>query len=183
MNRRKVNDSVLSQMLSEGKTQAEIAAYFKVSRAAICKKLKRLQSLNPPESFRQLTQKEQSFALALAQGKSQTKAALDAFECSSLKSAKALGSEVANRGDVRQAVNDLLEAKGLGREYRFQKLKSFVEHSDVGVGLAALREACKIGDDYPAQKNMNMNLTANISVVDMSKYIIKYDDNGNKIDD
>lgn len=173
MNRRKVNDSVLSQMLTEGRSQSEIAEHFKVSRAAICKKLKRLQALNPPESFRQLTPKEQSFALALAEGKSKTKAALDSFECSSLKSAKALGSEVAGRDDVRLAVSELLEAKGLGREYRFQKLKSFVEHSDAGIGLSALREACKIGDDYPAQKNMNMNLTAAISPVDMSKYMLQ----------
>lgn len=172
MNRRKINDSLLTQMLSEGRTYKEIGAAMGVSAPAICKRAKKLQVLTPPASFKQLSPKEQSFALAIVEGKSQTKAAIDAFECSSLQSAKALGSEVANREDVRLAVSELLEAKGLGRSYRFEKLKSFVEHSDAGIGLSALKEACKIGDDYPATKSVNLNLTQSFITYDnIPKYM------------
>jgi len=90
---RKTNDSLILQMLQEGKTQKEIAEHFNVSCAAICKRVKKL-SVKMPESLERLTQKEQKFAIAIAEGKTQTQGALNSHECSSLDSAKSMGYQL-----------------------------------------------------------------------------------------
>lgn len=153
MKRRKVNDQELLAMIESGKSQKAAAQYFGVSEAAISKRLKRLAP--PPESLQRLTQKEQTFVIAVADGKSRTAAAMEAYDVSSRESAKALQNTLMKNPEIRTAIQDLMESKGLGREYRVEKLKSFVEHPDPGIGLSALKEACKIGDDYPAAKSVH----------------------------
>ena len=70
---RKTDDNVILQLLSEGRTQKSIAEHFGVSPAAICKRVKKLMN-KKPESFERLTEREQKFAIGIAEGKNQTQA-------------------------------------------------------------------------------------------------------------
>ena len=99
---RKVDDNIVLQLLREGKNQRQIAEYFQVSPVAICKRLKKI--LPKPKSLDNLTPKEQKFAIAVAEGKSRTQAALDSFDVSSRASAKAMQIALMEKDDVRLAI-------------------------------------------------------------------------------
>ena len=144
---RKTDDKAILQMLNEGKKQKEIAEYFNVSGAAICKRVKRIFG-KKPESFENLTEKEQKFALAIAEGKTQTQAALDSHECSSMDSAKSMGHQLMQKSDIQTAVAELMQEEGLTRRYRVQKLKSHIDHPDPNISLKGLDQSWKLEGAY-----------------------------------
>jgi hypothetical protein len=119
---KKIDDNILQQMLSEGKTQTEMAKHFGVSCAAICKKIKRLQKSVPPESFERLSDKEKRFVLAKLEGKSTTQAAVSSFDVGSLASAKSIGQRLMHDVDVNTAIVDLMAQEGIGRRVRIKRL-------------------------------------------------------------
>jgi DNA-binding CsgD family transcriptional regulator len=103
---RRIDDRILLEMYDDGKgkSQKEIAEYFGVSGPAICKRLKRLTA--PPEEplkIESLTAKERTFCLEMAAGKSQTQAALTAYDVSNRESAKSLGHTLMKNGDIQEA--------------------------------------------------------------------------------
>jgi len=150
MGRRIIDDTILLEMLKEGKMQKEIAEYFKVSPVAICKRLKRL--FPPPESLEALTDKEKQFAIERAGGRNATQAALKAFECSSMQSAKVIGSQLMDKPEVQIAINDLMEMKGIGREFRVERLGDHIRSFDPVVSLKALDMGFKLAGDEEAAK-------------------------------
>jgi len=154
---RKTDDNVILQMLREGKTQKEIAEHFGVSPAAICKRCKKLLG-KKPESFDRLTKRQQKFALAISEGKTQTQAALDSHECSSLDSDKNVGSQLMARPDIQTAVAELMQEEGLTRRYRVQKLKGHVDAADPNVSLKALDQSWKLDGAY-TEKHVHVHTT------------------------
>lgn len=144
---RKTDDKVIMQMLREGKSQKEIAEHFDVSGAAICKRVKKIVD-KIPASFENLTAKEQRFVLSISEGKTQTQAALDSHECSSLDSAKSMGYQLMKKPDIQTAVSELMQEEGLTRRYRVQKLKLHVDHPDPNVSLKALDQSWKLDSAY-----------------------------------
>lgn len=152
MAQRKVNDEILLQLLREGKNQREIADHFQVSPVAICKRLKRI--LPKPQSLELLTPKEQKFAVAVAEGKSRTQAALDSFDCTSRDSAKALQNTLMKKDDVKIAIAELMEIFGMNRPYRINKLKSHVDNADPGISLKALEQTFKLDSSFAPEKNI-----------------------------
>ena len=64
MAKKKIDDEVLHKMIEEGKPQKEMAQFFRVSDAAISKRIKRLTQEEPPESFKSLSPGEKKFVLA-----------------------------------------------------------------------------------------------------------------------
>jgi predicted transcriptional regulator len=173
MRQRKTDDEVILKMLREGKTQKEIAKHFGVSPVAIHKRVKRL--LPPPESLRNLTEKEQKFALSVAGGKTQTQAALDSYDVTSTESAKVIGSQLMSKPEVRQAVDELMEFHGLSRSYRVRRLKGHVDNRDPNVSLKALDMSFKLDNSYPPARNINLNASVDLSPVDLSKYRNHYE--------
>ena len=150
---RKTDDNIILQMLREGKSQKEIAEHFEVSPAAICKRVKKINAvLRVEKSLEGLTDKQKNFALAIAEGKTQTQAALDSHECSSLDSAKNLGSQLMARPDIQTAVAELLQEEGLTRRYRVRKLKGHVDHVDPNVSLKALDQSWKLDGAYKEEQ-------------------------------
>ena len=160
---RKTDDKVILQMLHEGKTQKEVAEHFNVSGAAICKRVKKLLN-KKPESFERLTKKEQKFSLSVAEGKTQTQAALDSHECSSLDSAKSMGYQLMQKPDIQTAVAELMQEEGLTRRYRVQRLKSHIDHPDPNVSLKGLDQSWKLDGAYAAEKHVHV-----VSYTDMTK--------------
>lgn len=156
MNRRKINDELLQEMLSEGKTYKEIGAAMGVSAAAICKRLQRIQAQTPPESLRALTQKEQHFAMALSRGLTQTQAALAAFDCSSLSSAKSIGSQLANKPEIKMALSELMETH-LPQHYRIRKLRNHSDNPDPVISLKALDLSWKLDGSYAPEKHVEIH--------------------------
>ena len=153
---RKTDDNVILQMLREGKTQKEIAEHFDVSPAAICKRVKKLLG-KKPESLERLTEKEQKFALAISEGKTQTQAALDSHDCSSLDSAKSMGYQLMQKPDIQTAVAEIMQETGLTRRYRVQKLKTHIDHPDPNVSLKGLDQSWKLDGAY-TEKHVNVHM-------------------------
>ena len=148
---RKTDDNVILKILREGKTQKAIAEHFNVSGAAICKRVKKLLS-KKPESFERLTKKEQKFALAISEGKTQTQAALDSHECSSLDSAKSMGYQLMQKPDIQTAVAEIMQEQGLTRRYRVQRLKTHIDHPDPNVSLKGLDQSWKLDGAYKEEQ-------------------------------
>ena len=148
---RKTDDNIILEMIEEGHTQKAIAKHFSVSPAAISKRLKKLLG-RKPESFERLTEKQQKFALAIAEGKTQTQAALNSHECSTLDSAKNLGSQLMARPDIQTAVAELMQEEGLTRRYRVQKLRTHIDHPDPNVSLKGLDQSWKLDGAYKEEQ-------------------------------
>ena len=145
---RKTNDEEILRLLREGRNQKEIAKHFNVSPAAICKRVKRLQPIEEPESFKNLSQKEKKFALEIAEGKTQTEAALNSFDVTSRDSAKSIGSELMAKPDIQMAVSELMQQEGLTKRYRVRKLKEHIDHKDPNVSLKGLDQSWKLDGEY-----------------------------------
>ncbi len=155
MQRRKFDDNHLLSLLKAGNNQKEAAKLLGVSQAAITKRLKRL--VPPPESLQKLTPKEQKFAIAVAQGKTKTQACLETFDVNSRDSAKTLGTTRMKKADVREAISDLMDQKGLTQEYRVEKLKGHVDNLDPNISLKALDQSWKLDGSYAPEKHLNLN--------------------------
>ena len=151
---RKIDINELEQMLKQGMPKMKIAEHFKVTPAAITKACKKLMSI--PESFASLTDKQKKFALSIAQGKTATQSALDAYECSSRKSAKVLGANLMADPDMRAAIADILAEEGLTKRYRIQRLKHCVDHKDPTVCLKGLDMSFKLDGSYAPEKQINL---------------------------
>lgn len=159
-------DQELLDMHRKGFTRHQMSEHFGVSTTAINKRLKRL--LIPTTVILDkynLTEKERLFVTEKASGKTNAIAVMSAYDVASKESAKAMGTKLMDKPDVRLAIDDLMEAQGLGRAYRVQKLKGFVEHPDPNIGLKALQTAMKAGRDFPEQQ---VNITnQNISIYEI----------------
>lgn len=160
---RKTDDNQILQMLREGKTQAEMARIVGVSAVAIHKRLKRI--IPKPESLDKLTQKEQKFALAIAEGKSRISACMEAFDVSTRESAKALQNALMQKDDIKIAIRDLMQIYGLTRGYRIHKLKALVDHVDPVIQLKALDTSFKLDGLYNEKDTPN-EIKIRIVVVD-----------------
>ena len=149
---RLIDDKAMLEMLDQGLSQKQVAGHFKVSEAAVSKRLKRLRAYQLPESFDKLTLKQQKFALSVAEGKSQTTAAMEAFDCADRTSGKALGSRMMKDPDVSIAIQDLLHQEGLGRRDRIRRLKALVMSKDLSVAGKGLDMAFKIAGEYAPEQ-------------------------------
>lgn len=169
MRAKKIDDDKLLEMLQQGMQQKEIAQIMEVSAPAICQRLKRL--LPPPDSLKKLTEKERRFVLEKVKGKkTNTEAALLSYEVGSRESAKVIGSQLMDKPEIRKAIDDLMELKGYGREFRVEKLGQHMNNRDPNVSLKALDIGFKLANDYPPQRSINLNANLDITPVDVEKY-------------
>ena len=145
--KRRTDDSIILQMLEDGKQQKEIAAFFGVSAAAICKRVKRL---HPPESkaLNKLSAKEQKFAIAISEGKTQTEAAMSSFDVTTRDSAKSIGCRLMKQVDIQIAVSEIMQQQGLTRGYRVYKLKQHIDNPDPTVSLRGLDQSWRLDAAY-----------------------------------
>jgi len=158
MHKRKTDDNKILQLLNEGKTQKEIAEYFNVSPVAIHKRVKRICPPDLP-NFNELTEKEQTFCVEIAKGKTQTQAAMNSFEVSSMESAKVIGSQLMSRDKIKLSLEELMEHHGLTKSFRVQKLKTHVENRDPNVSLKALDQSWKLDGSYAPEKHLNVGIS------------------------
>ena len=149
---KKIDDEILHKMIEEGRPQREMARFFGVSDAAISKRIKRLNQSEPPESFKALSPGEKKFVIAKLEGKSGTAAALHAFNCGSIESAKTIGSRLSGDPDVQKAVHDLMHEEGIGRRRRVQRLRDVIEAKDLGIVAKGLDMANKLTGEYAPEK-------------------------------
>ena len=158
MNR--INSEKLLKLLEQGKSQKECALILGVSPPAVCRRLKRL--LPPPKSLEDLTDKERKFVNHVVKGKSKTQAALASHDCSSLASAKSMGTQLVNKPAIKMAIQDLMEFEGLGRQYRIRRLKSHVDSRDPATSLRGLDISFKL-DGYVEK---HLHVVADIEQID-----------------
>ena len=98
--------------------------------------------------WKKLSEKEQTFALAIAEGKTQTDAAMISFDVTTRDSAKSIGCRLMKQSDIQTAVSEIMQQEGLTRKYRVQKLKIHVDNRDPHVSLKALDQTWKLDNSY-----------------------------------
>jgi hypothetical protein len=147
-------------MVKQHKQQKEMAAFFGCSDAAISKRLKRL--IIPPESFEVLTDKEKKFVISKLSGKTNTAAAMDAYECTSLDSAKNLGSHLMQSQKIMDVIAEMSK-QGLTVPYRIGKLKTLIDHIDPNIIHKGLDMSFKLDGSYAPEKSLNLNINLDIS--------------------
>lgn len=168
---RKIIDAELINLAEAGTPQKDIAAHFRVSEAAISKRLKRLRQIAArPAILDKLTAKEERFVLLVVQGSNQTQAALNAFDVGSLDSAKSIGSRLMKDDDIKEAINTLMETEGLTRRYLIRKLKNHIDAPDPQVSIRGIDIGLKLHGAYPASVTKNMNINADITDADVSRW-------------
>ena len=151
---KRIDDAELLRMLREGKSQKEAAAHFGVSLVAICKRLKRI--LPQPADVlagHDLTEQQKRFVLAKAQGKTNTKAALQSYEVRSLESAKVIGSQLMDNPAIKTALKELVEHH-IPQNYRLKRLRGHVDHVDPVVSLKALDLSWKLDGSYSENREV-----------------------------
>lgn len=161
MKKRKIDDAILLEMVNEGKEQKEIAEYFGVSPSAVCQRVQRLLP-QMPESFEKLTPQQQKFVISKLEGKTNTQSAMDSYECTSLESAKAVGSNLMNNPKVTDAIAEMTQ-QGLTMHHRIGRLKYLIDHRDPNVVHKGLDMSFKLDGSYQPEKSMALNLNIEIS--------------------
>ena len=149
---RRTDNETIRRMKAEGKTGKSIAEYFGVSVAYICKRWKRIQPVKEPEIFSSLTGKQKKFVLAKAEGKSNTNAAMEAFEVTSRDSAKALGHNLMKDPDIDRAIQEIMCEEGLTRRHVIRRLKELVDCADGNIAIKGIDVANKLSGDYAPEK-------------------------------
>jgi len=168
---RKINDEDLLRMAGEGIEQKEIARRFGCAPPSISKRLKQLRAVAVrPAVLDALTPQQERYVMEVAAGKNQTQAALAAYECGSLDSAKTLGSRLAKNEVIQEAITAVMETEGLTRGVLVKRLKDHVEGKDASVSLKAVKTGLELHDAFPASKSVKMNINVDASPVDLSKY-------------
>ena len=168
---RKIDDKELLRLADGGTPQKDIAGLMGVSGPAISKRLKQLRSVAArPAVLDALTPQQERYVMEVASGKNQTQAALAAYECGSLDSAKTLGSRLAKNETIRDAITAVMETEGLTRGVLVKRLKDHVEGKDASVSLKAVKTGLELHDCFPASKSVKMNINVDCSPVDLSKY-------------
>ena len=165
------DDETLLKMHAEGAGLKEIAQHFDVSVVAVYKRLKRLTASNVIEEVQKkhgLTDKELSFAIEKARGKSNTQAVLTSqYEVSSDQSAKVIGSQLMDKPEIVRAIDELMEHHGLTKSYRIGKLKTHVDNKDPVVSLKALDMSFRLDASYPPTRNVSLSASTPIAPIDI----------------
>ncbi len=69
-----------------------------------------------PESFKNLSDKEQKFVLARVEGKNQTQAAKEAFKCTTDGSARSIGSQLSKNEDIQKSLSEIMQEEEIDKE-------------------------------------------------------------------
>ena len=166
--KRKIDDKRLLELHAEGKTCTELAKEFNCSIPAVSKRLAKLAMR--PTKIDSLTDKQAAFVKAVASGKSATAAAESCFDTTSRASAKEVGAKLMKLPQIQEALTECLDRHGLTRSYRVARLKEHVDCDDPAVSIKGLDMAFKLADEYPAAKTKNINVTAELDLIDLSSY-------------
>jgi hypothetical protein len=158
--RKIVNDIKLEELFKQGKSLKEIGRELGVSHVAVFKRVKRLGLVRLPESLENLTDKQRAFVVAVASGQSRTSAVMQTYDVTTRESAKALQKTLMKDPAIATAITDLMESKGIGRDYRVEKLKEHLDSKDPVISLKSLDMAFKIsGDEDAAKRNAQEEYT------------------------
>lgn len=180
MGRKIINDDKLKDLLKQGKSYRKIGKELGVSAVAICNRIKRLGLLALPKSLENLTHKEQKFALAMAEGKSRISAVMETYDVTSRESAKALQNTLMKNPEIRIAIDDLMEIKGIGRGFRIDKLGEHMKSHDPVISLKALDMGFKLSGDE-AEGKRDIKKDANLDFIDVDPIVFEFE-YGNKPD-
>ena len=134
-----VETDELLALSDQGLGIREIARRVGISPQAVSKRLSRFKQSEPPESLQHLTAKEVKFISELATGKTQTDAAMAAFDCTTRESAKVIGSRLMKETEINTALVDLMAQEGISKRTRVARMKEHI----LGVDSAA---SCKMLD-------------------------------------
>ena len=145
--RRLIDDEKLQELYRQGMPLKQIGEALGVSSVACHKRIRKLNLTKLPKSVESLTEKERNFCLAVVGGKSRINACMATYDVTSRESAKALQQTLMKNPAIRTSINDLMEAGGVGKVFRVEKLAEHMQSRDEMIALKALDMGMKIADD------------------------------------
>jgi hypothetical protein len=147
--RRLIDDANLIEKYKQGKSLKEIGKENNppVSHIAVFNRAKSLGLSRLPKSVESLTEKERNFCLAVVGGKSRINAVMETYDVTSRGSAKALQQTLMKNPAIKASISDLMEARGIGKVFRVEKLAEHLNSRDEMISLKSLDMACKLADD------------------------------------
>lgn len=153
MPRRKIiDDAKLIELFKQGKSLKQLGDELGVSHVAIHKRIRRLGLSQLPKSLGNLTEKEKQFCLTVASGQSRINAVMRTYDVTSRDSAKALQNTLMKNPGIKMAISDLMELKGIGREFRVEKLGEHMRNPDPYVSLKAVDMGFNLSGDKEKAK-------------------------------
>lgn len=168
----KIDNKLLLQMVEEGHEQKSVAAHMGVSPAAICKRLALLRKRAACSAILDILPAGQGrFVTEVAlNGLSQTAAARLSYDCTD-SSAKSIGYALMHDDNVSQAITEILAIEGVTPRSLAKTLRRHLDSdADPAVSLRAADMGFRLFGSYPATVTKNLNLHAELSPVDLSKY-------------
>jgi hypothetical protein len=72
--------------------------------------------------------------------------------------------------DIAEAVVAIMESEGLSRRYLVKRLRSHVDAADPQASLRAVDMGMKILSMFPTEKQVRLNVNADVCPVDLSNY-------------
>jgi hypothetical protein len=154
-----INDEQLLSLMHGGLNKKDAAKRQGVSPAAVGKRLRQIMpSADSILEKYDLTDKEKAFVLAKAKGKTNTQAAMSAYETTSLESAKSLGSALMKKPEIQQSIPELMDSEGLTERHIVRKTKNRVDSVDENVSLRGIDIACRLRGLYKDRDDKQSNI-------------------------
>ena len=164
----------LKMRLEEKKSLGQIAAHFGVSRSAMGQKFKKFDSYIKNREIVEkhgLTKEEGEFCKKLVNGHNCGTAMSAIRPDLTPNSAEDAGRRMHKRDDIRAAIRDMMELKGIGLERRIDKLKEHIESKNAQLSLKALDQSWRIDGTMITETRTEQ--TINVGILDLSAYALK----------
>jgi hypothetical protein len=165
----KIDADLFREMVNARKPDTEIAGFFGVTPQAVWNRKKRMAAKGTLDPVRSLTECQAKFVGLLEQGVKPI-AAITAVKnvlpgCEKVAVARMMASP-----GVKEAVSAILVTAGVTRELLASKLKTHVDSAKPEISLRAVDMGFKLHDDYPAAKNVNLNIDVAWFPIDLNEF-------------
>lgn len=158
-----IDDTKLTELYQQNRTLKSIGDELGVSHVAVHKRIKRLRLSKLPKSLEKLTDKEKGFCMAVVGGQSRISAVMQTYDVTSRESAKAIQKTLMKNPEIRACIEDMMEMKGIGRDFRLTKLSEHMNHPDPVISLKSLDMAFKLSGDAEESKKQQTGFGFDIS--------------------
>jgi DNA-binding phage protein len=168
---KKIDDKLFIKMVKAQKPMAKIAEHFGVTDSACYALRNRLIKAKKLDLKLPLTEKQQTFVDLVAQNVAPLEA-VKASHSPAYGEEKTVLNRVMAQPAVKEAIGDILKKAGLTRDRLARKLKTHVDSTKEEISLRATVEGFKLHDDYPATKNVNVNVNLDWLPVDLQQFAL-----------
>lgn len=169
-----MDNNQFKDLVEKGKNDREIAEFFNVSPQAVWAKRKRMEKKHKlTKALPPLTTKQQEFVEKMTTEKRPKglEVVKEVYGITDNKQAQMQLQRTMNSPAVREAITTILDRNGITRDMLTKKLKTHINSSKAEISIKAVDMGFKLHDDYPASKNVNLNVNLEWLPVDLNEFL------------